>query len=168
MGNKDILKVLSKSDEKRRSCSVYKPKFRKIPPFTPPRTPQNHPTVTIFNRVSLRWVKKIFWKFYQNRMKIGGAVLFTSPCHTHGRRSIVFDVRGSGFGTSSITRLSSFALDCLRCGFCWENIICCVLFCAPSSHACFCTPCCRPHRFSDLQLVESCQWLDDFFCEKPD
>ena len=83
MGKKDILKVLSKSDEKRRSCSVYKPKFRKIPPFTPPRTPQNHPTVTIFNRVSLRWVKKIFWKFYQNRMKNEGAVLFTSRCHTH-------------------------------------------------------------------------------------
>ena len=29
----------SKSDEKRRSCVVYKPKFHKISPFTPPRTP---------------------------------------------------------------------------------------------------------------------------------
>ena len=57
---KKILKILSKSDEKRRGCVVYEAKFRKIPPFTPPRTPQNHPTVTIFNRVSLRWVKKIF------------------------------------------------------------------------------------------------------------
>ena len=78
MGKKDILKVISKSDENRRRYSVYRPKFRKIRPFTPPRTPQNHPTVTIFNRVSLRWLKKIFWKFYRNRMKIEGAVLFTS------------------------------------------------------------------------------------------
>ena len=59
MGKKDILKVLSKSDEKRRMCTVYKPKLCKIPPFTPPSTPQNHPTVTIFNRLYLRWVKKI-------------------------------------------------------------------------------------------------------------
>ena len=60
MGNKDILKVTSKSDEKPRSYFVFKSKFHKIPPFTPPGTPQNHPTVTILNRVCLRWVIKIF------------------------------------------------------------------------------------------------------------
>ena len=59
MSKKDILKVVSKSDEKLRSCVVYEPKVRKIPRFTPPRTAQNHPTVTIYDDY-LRWVIKIF------------------------------------------------------------------------------------------------------------
>ena len=56
-GKKIPLKVLSRLDEKR-SCTVYKPKFHEIPPFTPPRTPQNQPTVNIFNRPYLRYRQK--------------------------------------------------------------------------------------------------------------
>ena len=103
MGNKDILKVLSKSDEKRKSCVVYKSKFRKIPPFTRPKSPQNHTAVAIFNRVCLRWVIKIFWKFYQNRMKKKELCCLQDPVtHIHIHRHDYYNTPPATKGSQTV------------------------------------------------------------------
>ena len=51
-----------------------------------PKTSENHPNVTKFNRVdviSLK-TKKLLLKFYQNRIKNDGAILLTSKTHEKG------------------------------------------------------------------------------------
>ena len=46
-----------------------------------PKTPQNHPNETKFNRVDVISPKKLFLKFHQNRMKNDGAILLTSKTY---------------------------------------------------------------------------------------
>ena len=54
-----------------------------IPKFTvcPLKPPKNHRTMTKMNRVYLLGTEKLYWRFYQNRMKNGRAIVLTRKLH---------------------------------------------------------------------------------------
>ena len=65
-------------------------KITEILRCNPPKTPKYHPNVTKFSSNDVISIKKLFWKYYQNRMTNDWAILLTSQMYENNQK---FEVR---------------------------------------------------------------------------
>ena len=75
---------LVKLDGKGKSCCANE-QNKKLHCSAPLKAPKNHRTMTKINRLHILCIEKLSWRFYQNRMKKGGAIV-QRGCYQIDRR----------------------------------------------------------------------------------